>query len=92
MTAAMGFVGHLGRSAGSYISFHDGMTSRARKVKSLPSNFLKKAGLAKKLASIGEMVMTSQASQDCVTIMEPIGIAHIRQPPAFLLAGLSRTL
>ena len=87
MTATMGFVGHQGRSAGSYISFHDGMTSRARKVKSLPSNFLKKAGLAKKLASIGEMVMTSQAAQDGVTIMEPIGIAHIRQPffsPDFL--------
>jgi hypothetical protein len=87
MVVAMSFIGHMGRSAGSYISFHDGMTSRARKVKGLPSHFLKKAGLTKKLAQIGSMVMTSQASQDGVTIVEPIGVAHLRQPffsPDFL--------
>ena len=85
MQHLMGFAGHTGRSAGSYISFHAGMTARARQVKTLPSNFLKKEGLRRMLAKIGGMVMTEAASRDATMLMESVGIAHIRTP--FFLPG-----
>jgi uncharacterized membrane protein YgcG len=80
MTAAMNFTGNKGRSAGSYLSFHEGMCTRARKVKGLPSNFLKKDGLTKKLGQIGCLVMTAQASREKIMIVEPLGTTHIRTP------------
>ena len=80
MLAAMKFIGHDGRTAGSYASFHDGMTQRARKIKGLPSSFLKKEGLTKMLARIGGMVMTEASERDATMLDEPLGIAHLRTP------------
>ena len=80
MANVMGFIGHTGRSAGSYISFHTGMARRARQVQCLPSTFLKKEGLRRMLAKIGGMVMTAAAGRDATMLLEAVGIAHIRSP------------
>jgi hypothetical protein len=77
---AMHFIGYTGRAAGSFISFHAGMTKRARQVDCLPNTFLKKNGLRKMLASIGAMVMTAAAGKDGTMLREAVGVAHIRSP------------
>ena len=85
MIPFMAFFGHVGRSTGTYVSYHEGMTQRARKLKALPSTFQKKAGLLKFLARIGDMVMSAAAEADATMMSEPLGIAYIRSP--FFPAG-----
>ena len=80
MTILMAFIGHSGRTAGSYVSFHAGMIRRARQVDCLPSAFQKKDGLRRMLSGIGSMVMTSAASRDATMLLEAVGISHIRAP------------
>ena len=80
MAEVMSFIGHTGRSAGSYVSFHAGMIRRARQVECLPSVFQKKEGLRKMLANIGSLVMTAAAGRDATMLLEAVGVAHIRTP------------
>ena len=80
MAVVMAFIGHGGRNAGSYVSFHAKMLRSARQIDCLPSAFLKKDGLRRMAANIGVLVMTAAAGRDVTMHSEPVGVAHIRNP------------
>ena len=55
--AAMAFIGHTGKSAGSYASFHSGMAKRARQVSALGDMCKEKDGMRRELMHIGTTAM-----------------------------------
>ena len=91
MGAAMEFIGHKGRTAGSYRSFHNGMMKRARQTENLPNDLKNKPGLIRALCLIGSNAMDYAASKDQTMLHERVEVAALPTPffPPDSLAGLA---
>lgn len=77
---AMAFIGHGGRDAGSYLSFHKGMAERARHVYNLPADLIARPGLQRQLIAIGTEAMEYAASRDATMIKEPVHLTALPSP------------
>ena len=72
MTKAMEWIGHGGRHAQSYASFHNAMLNRARTINNLPDVLKRKPRMLAALVYIGQTAMTFAANRDLLMLAETI--------------------